>query len=92
MCQRQIDAWQLDARRGSADLMRSLDHGKDSVHPRMRAGQPAAVGVDRKRSARCNPAIRHKRPTFTLGAKAKVLQKQHGVDGESIIKLQHVDV
>src|SRR5690606_30523214 len=75
-----------------AQLPDRLDDEEDAVHAGVHARQSAAIGVDRQAPARRNGAALHERPAFALAAEAEVLQEQQGIDGESVVQLDHVDI
>src|SRR6218665_3640485 len=75
-----------------AQLTHRLDDAEQAVHAWMHARQPATVGVDRQRAAWSDTAIGDERAAFPFLAEAQIFQKQDGVDGESVVQLDDIDV
>src|SRR5690606_12875795 len=82
----------LTLTRPIAELPDALDDGVQAIHARMSARQAAAVSVDGKRAPHSNPSVLNEPGTLALGAKAEILQEQNGIDGESVIQFDHVDI
>src|SRR5215831_2581879 len=55
-------------------LARRLDDGEDPVHPGVRVGEPAAVGIDGERAARRGPAVLEEGHALSRFAEAQRLQ------------------
>jgi hypothetical protein len=59
--------------RFASQLPHGFDQQKQAVHAGVDAGEAAAIGVDRKASARSDMAARYERSALALPAKAEIL-------------------
>src|SRR5690554_7040444 len=75
-----------------AQLYAGLNDSKESVHSGVTTRQPSAIGIHRQSSTRPDTTTGHELPTFPLGAETQVLQKQQGVDSESVVQLNNVNI
>jgi len=92
VCEGDLAARHLTFAACAAQLADRLDDRVQAVHAGMGVGEPAAVRVQRQRTARGDRTARGERPAIALGAEAEVLEEQDRCDRERVIELRDVNV
>ena len=90
--QRQLGTRNLAFAAHAHQLLAGFHQRKQAIHAGVYARQAAAIGVHGQAAAWGDAPAFDKTAAFAFGAKAQIFQKQNGVDGESVVEREQVNI